>query len=573
MAKQVKTDNWLYYRGLGNQINGDNVVGMVAPTSVKGISGYGDTTNVLTYLTSDDDKEGAKKYLGLIELFSATSDVEVPIHMELVKDKHVVDVDPEGAITYDISIPQVTDNRAEIVGEVHNESLYPGQPIRIVFDRQFTAGDRLKPDLMSTYQVKVSEDHQVVPNGSGWEHVVFYDSKNNRPFPQAALKTGRKWQKVSHHMAEYSTQWSNVSMGMSKPGVLNMEAYLPSPQGIEMAYTLRGGNIRSAAAEDARKQTSERLMAELDALGGFEKAGVMFTGKETGKGGVKVSRIANTLEYLAMKELFLMNSYSNMFSIAVEDHTNDGVIRINEGVWFQSRRGKVITVSRPGGLTVNHLKEASNYLYGNAGIAADERVLIFEGGWNFYNNGLRLINDYALSTITRLSPLMGTDGLIKSPLTGANDNLELGTVKVQTAIIEGVGKVYFKHDKSFDYRPVASGVEDDFVTGGYNKTSYSGILNAYDSVAAGRKAKLGTGAKLVNGGNLASNFLYLKPDDGTHFFYGHTLGRAPFNGVSTDLKASLRYMGHEFFASMRSWIMMVDTTAHVIIELADTYEY
>lgn len=41
----------------------------------------------------------------------------------------------------------------------------------------------------------------------------------------------------------------------------------------------------------------------------------------------------------------------------------NGTKRLNEGIWHQLRRGRIIKYSRPGSITVNHLKMAMMYLY------------------------------------------------------------------------------------------------------------------------------------------------------------------------------------------------------------------
>ena len=570
MAK-IKTDDFLLYTGLGNQINGDNVVGMTAPSKMTGVKGLGDKTNVLAYMTSDNDKDGMKKYLGLIELFNTTHDMQVPIQMDLLKNLSVIDVEPEAEIGYDINIPKDHSRYAEVVSEVENEDLYPNTPFKLVLDREYTAGDLLTHNPTSDYEVRVSREHDVEPYGEGWLHYVLFVSNDpKKQYPKGALRAGVKWIKKGNFMAEYGTQWSGISTGMSKPGVLNMLATLPSPQGIETAWTIRGGNIKTRAASELSKDTVSFIEDEMAKLGGFEKSGTMFTGKYKQNGELTMSRISSTLEYIAMKELVLMNSYSNMFAIASEEHTEDGVVRVNEGAWRQARRGKIITYPRAGGITINHLQEMANYLFKNNSVPVNEREIKVRGGYEAYNNVSNLISNHAQNQFSTIQNMVGTDSQIKPVFTGDNDNLTMGIVKIAKAFFNGVGWVTAEHDRSFDYKPISSGAEDDYVSNGFNSTTYSLVIDAYQAMGSAQ-GKFGSGAKLVEGGSLRSNFFYMKPNDGTHFFYGHNTGRAPFQGVSSDLRASLRYMGHEFFASMRSWIMMVDTTSHVIIELQDTY--
>lgn len=573
----TKRDYFLDKYGLGNTINGDNVAGFIQPSKVKNLAGMGDYTNVMTYLTSGKtDKEQMEKYLGFFTLFKTTHKEEVPMVADIVGDMAVFNVEDYETITYDIPIPQearsgaisLEDTTSEVDGEI-----VAGQVFRIVLDRKFVPGDRLKFDTTSPFQVMVSREHDITPSGEGFSTYVVFESNNPRQtFPKSALAAGREWTRIAHPLAEYSTTWASPSGGLNSPGKIRLEVSMPSPQGIEVAYSMRGGNIRTDRIADLSRQTVEELQYQLDKLGGFEEAGAFFLGRVTERGLQGKAKVSTALEYLAVKELLLMNSYTNMFATASEEATADGVVRIGEGVWFQRRRGKVITYPRT--LQIKHLQEASSYVVGNSASSLNNVHIEFVGGREACAMGWELLRDYANTSINNLpDAFFGQRGVIKGNLVEGKDldNLKLNQIRFGEVFIPSVGYVSFRHDPSFDYQPLRNKIDAGYTAGGYNNLSYCLMVDSVEMRNNNTFENIIGGAKLMDGGNKNSNFYYLKPDN--HFWWGRNYGRMNDGDKFTDLRASLRYMGNEFFAAIQSYILMVDTTATVIIERQNTYDY
>ena len=68
------------------------------------------------------------------------------------------------------------------------------------------------------------------------------------------------------------------------------------------------------------------------------------------------------MEFLTMRELERITAQKLLFGRAGTIRSTNGVTRLNEGLWHQLRRGKIIQYGRAGGITRNHLKEAAEYV-------------------------------------------------------------------------------------------------------------------------------------------------------------------------------------------------------------------
>lgn len=580
MVGNIKNDQWMSISGLGESINGDNVVSFVAPSRAKGIEGFADFTNVMTYMTDGDDRKQMEKYLGFFELFATTHEEKRPMLANIVKDMAVVVVEDSEVVTYDIAIPSNAKRCATALTDTSGQTdvIVPDQVFYIILDRKFAPGAYIKYDLTSSIQVTVSKDHDIEPVGEGYKHYVTFASGNKKQeFPKNALRAGQEWTYIAHPIAEYGTQWGNLHVGNEAGGKLRMQAKLPSPQGIEVAYSMRGGNITNHRLGDSMtSDTKEHLMTEMEKLGGFDARGVMLLGQgnlQTGaykRGSIKAS---SALEYLAVKELLIRQAHSNMFAEQNEEATEDGVIRVNQGAWGQHRRGKIITYPRIGALGLKHLQEASAYMFGNSNVPVENRRIVFTGGYEACTQGWELLSKHGHDILNRTSSMfIGTNGLgvADKLVTGSIDNLKVHNYRIGEVFLPTIGYVSFEHDPSFDYQPIGDRINSGYTTNGYQKLSGSLMVKSA-SVNKSNTIKGLDGANLINGGNKKSNFYFMKPEN--HIWWGKTYGRMNDGDKYRNLNASLKYMGNEFWAATQSSILMVDTTGSVIIEVQDTFEY
>lgn len=582
MARLLKDDNFLKLYGLGEAINGDNVTGFMAPKSGYLKEGFADRAKTLTnFLTKEDYKGGDhEKYLGVIELMATTGLVTKNTMADMLKTNAVIELEDEDqAITYDLAIPSKTSEFFTVVQDSDTQSEYigvGGAPFYAYFDKPPTAGDIMKFDVNSSFQVHVSrEKGGVVPQGDKWKVYLIYTSNSSqKDFPRQPLRAGTQWIKLGRPQAEYDQQWSTVNGFNSEPGYITMEWHLGSQQGVTSAWTKSGGNKSTYGAGKIAREVLDKWEQQLDKIGGYDKRGLFITGKMDSGNNVQMSRVSSTLEVLALAEAYRMESYMNMFATAETIHTANGVIRITEGAWFQARRGKIITYPRAGALNIGHLQEAASYYFKNSNTPLDERHITFIGGEMGVMNGERLLETHSINNLSELPGILtGTMGLTKGLVTGDLNNLTVAMPKIRTAQLPGIGWVTFKHDPSFDFKGMSSNnaMIDGFAgLGGYNKTSYSLMIEGMDNPSTVNSASKVRNGKLVEGGNKKANLYYIKPKFG-HIIWGHEQGRMNEGLRTSNIQSAMKYMGQEFWVSIHSGMLMLDTTANVIIEVDNTY--
>lgn len=578
MSNNIRKDEWLDIYGLGSNVNGDNIVGFVAPKVVEA-KGWVDKAHAMSNFFTKDDSKNHTKYLGLIELFKTTHKQDSPMVADMLKTNAVLEVPVGGSVSYDLAIPAENTEYAIVLVDSSDQAEYigvDGAPFWVTLSKEFAPNDELTFDPNSLYGVRVSPDHPVEQAGDGFKHWLIFDSADSRKdFPRQALRVGEAWIKTGHHLAEFTQQFSTVSSTASEPGYITNEWYLGSPQGIEVAYTSQGGNMRTQGAKKLSENTVNKIQKKLEALGGFGSRGYTFTGVNSDSG-MTVSKISSTLEYLAVMELNIMESWSNMFGVARTIMTEDGVVKISEGAWHQARRGKILTYSKPGDFPLSVLQEASNYMFKNSNVPMNERRITFRGGEMAVNNGIRLLNVHAPQQLSTMPAVMlGNQGLGNVPgklIEGTDlNNLKLNTMAFAEVFLPGVGFTKFVHDPSFDFNPISTGnrLSGFEGIGGFHRTSYSLMVDAYDQTSTNAYQKV-RGASLVKDGNQNSNLYYVKPE-GSHLTWGRSVGRMNDGGQFENVRSALKYMGSEFWATIHSGMMMLDTTGIVIIELENTY--
>lgn len=577
----------------GANINGDEVIGFAAPTKIKAIQGYLDKGSVLEAMFNKYDSKSHKVHLGMIELMSTVNEIRLPMMMDLLKTSSVLSVPAGGSVTYDLPIPRDPQNVAHVMVDTskdnENGALYAGIPFKLILDRPYTAGDLLKPDPTGEYQVEVSRDIPVEPYAGGsYLHYVVYKSNNNqsrKTFPAPFLREGFPWFKIGHKNGEYGTQFSTVQLEGTAPAHMTLQWTPSSPTTIETAITRDAARMKTNGAHMLKGATLERISDEMERMGGFEGRGSFISGKlvrddKTGKSSLDTTsiKVDSTLEYIAMAELHKMEAWTNMFATASVDHGSEGVVKVNDGLWRQYRRGKIVEYTRPGGITIADLQEVANYYFGNSTKPVNERYIKFKGGYQAYMNGLNLMQRYANDYLSALPVnLMGADGLLNGAgqklVTGTLDNLKVNTVKYGVVFINGLGNVEFEHDPSFDWNMGSTNYKSSgFVGQGYNRNTYTLIVDTTNS-RTGKATEKVKGMRVVDGGKEDSPIYLVQPADEPYITWGRTQGRMNNGAQYTNVQSSLKYMAQDFWAIADSDVLLLDTTRCVILELKDTYMF
>lgn len=549
-------------------INGDAVIGFTSAKELK-TQGWVDAAKVSAYLM-DDEGQAHRKHLGMINLFKTTHQIDIPFMKDLFADSAVLEVSEGESITYDLPVTR-TEVRCYTAQDTSNKYDFPGIDggvFEIVLSQEFTKGDILTYDAQYGEQVMVSSDHEVERVGENFLHYVTYMTNDQRKwYPKDKLIAGIQYMKIGHALAEYDTAFSSINMIKNPAGSITNEFILGSPRGVETFMTAKAAKMKSPGLNQFTSDMMDSVQQKLDYLGGKSREMFFIANKKGANLDVNSMMIGTTLEYLALMELALMETYSLLFAKAATIQTSNGIKRVNEGVWHQIRRGKLIKYAKPGGITVDHIHEAASYIYKNSTIPVRERSIKFKAGWYAYQNVMQIFREEAVQQLNGIpAGMIGTDAQIKPVFKGNLDELEMQAVVINSVLIPGIGRVIVEHDPSLDYQPLA----DRFSAGMYGEgkahTSHSMVIWDASNPEYSNVTSKVKNAQLVEGGSMRSNIYYIKPE-GAHVVYGYEQGRMADGSQTTNVLTSLKYMGKTFWATSQSGALVLDTTRYVVIEL------
>lgn len=552
-------------------INGDSVIGFTSAKEMK-TQGWMDASKVSAYLQNG---EGAahKKHLGMINLFNTTHNVAVPFMKDLFESSSVLSCEEGESILYDLPVVRSA-SRTYTAEDTSNKNEAPGVDesyFELVLNTEFTKGDILTYDPQFGEQVIVSSEHEIERRGENFVHLVQYSTNNrNAAFPKQWLVAGINYMKIGNVLAEYDTTFSSISMIKGPAGTITSEFILGSPRGVETFITSKAARMQVPGLNAVADDTREQAMKELSALGGKDRE-MFFVAKLNKDGkGFKAGnmKIGATLEYLALMEMYKMETYSLLFAKAATLQSSNGVKRVNEGVWHQIRRGKIIKYARPGAITLDHFYEAAEYIYKNSAIEPKDRIMEFKGGWYAYQNALQILSSQALLQLAAMpTGMFGTDMQTKDKLfSGSLDDLQMQAVQIRSVLFPGIGRVRVTHDPTMDYQPLSDRNASGMYGEGKAHTSYSLTISDVSKPEYTNVADKVRGASLVEGGARNSNIYYISPEGG-NLVYGYEQGRMENGSQTTDIVSSLKYMGRTFWAKSTSAALVLDTTRYLTIEL------
>lgn len=545
-------------------VNGDNMIAFTNSKNLK-FNGYLDKAKVLADLMCDEDKSHIV-HLGLIQTMEQTHNVQIPMLKNLFEKAQVLTVREGEVIHYDLPVYR-DDYRCVTAEDTSSHTDYPGYDgtvFPLILNEEFAKGDVLTYDAQFGEQVVVSEEHEVEPVGENFRHWVYInDNDKARSFPKDKLEAGIEYFKIGHYAAEYSQTLSTISSVKNPTGTITNEFILGSPRGVETFYTRAAANMKNSNLNTLTEAMYSNVEQQMAQYGGAD----MFV---MGRQGASMSEatVGSLLEYFSFMELARMEAASLMFAKGSTMQTSNGVKRINEGLWRQLRRGKVISYSRPGGITVNHLMEAANYIFGNSNTPIHQRRIMFEGGHFATLNVEQIIRAEALAQ-GQLIPahMVGNDAQIPAIYSGPLDDLKMAYVKISEAYIPGLGIVSVKHNPSLDYQPFTdSYTRGNYGIGQFAHTTHSLVIwDATDPQYVNVEDRV-KNAKVVKNGNKSANIYYVK-NEGPNVTYGFEQGRMANGSQFSNVMSSMKTMARTFWCYNQSSVLMLDTTRHVLIEL------
>jgi hypothetical protein len=551
-------------KGQFEVINGDRVIGFTSSKKVKEL-GYADRASLQSWYEEDP----TKNYLGMIDLFTNYAEVKIPFMKDLFSSKSVIEVNGmEGTFTYDLPVSRKTGTYTVKDTSVENGET-PGideSYFTVGLSKPYQPGDKLTYDMAYGEQFIVSDQHQVIQEGDVYIHtcqLVTHDK--NAYYPKEYLKPGIRYFKTGNTIGEFSEQFSNLE-SPGETGSITCEFQLGNHRGVETFVTMYANKKSISGAttksQDVWSQFQEAQEKGLDmmVIGAYDKA----------KGGIKknTATICSTLEYLCILENAKMESSELIYQRGGTVRTGNSVKRINEGLWHQARRGKIIQYSRPGGITRDHIRQVSAYVFqGRANQDPTTKILRFKAGWGAYQNIMQIFREEFHSQLAGLSTFMGVDRQIPNPVGGTlKEGLTLAAVKLRSVYIPDIGYIEVEHDPSLDHQLYADRLSKGFVGQGNNQDSYSLVIwDAADPKYSNARTNLPNNTKLIDKGDSKSNVYYVKPE-GAHVYWGSSNGRYHKERAS-DIMSAMRTMSTEFWIHSASAGWMRDITRCIIVEL------
>lgn len=555
--------------GVPVTVNGDRVIKFTDSKKMK-MGSYVDLPSLFTWYQEDPDTN----HLGLLDLFSNTVQVRIPLYTELFKNKQILEVNGvNGRFTYDLPVTKKSGTyTAEDTSDYSDLPGIDGGVFPIILDRAYTKGDVLTYDRQYGSQVIVSEDYEIEPVGENFKHYVqLVDNDDSKWFPKDQLKPGIQYFKIGHSMGENSVHYSGIE-DPNNVGTMTAEFVLGNHRGSEASWTMYADKKSFGALElKAADFYQNYLNQQAQISGDMFVVGNIAPGSTNPKApNIKsgTASVGSTLEFLALAEYVKLEAYQLLFQKGAVITEVNGTKRMNEGLWHQWRRGRLIKYSKPNGITENHIREAATYLFqSRPDLQYYDRRIKFKCGWMAYQNMLVIFEKWVVAQTTGLALYMGSDrALPKSPISGNSlTDLKLAPVVFTEVPIPGIGIVQIEHDASLDFQEGADRFQKGFNDYGFADTSYSMVIyDATDAQYSNARQNLPQGTTLVEGGKKGSVY-YVRPE-GDSMYWGYENGRYA-GGKASDIISSLKTMSRSFWVHGMSAVVNTDPSRTIIIEL------
>lgn len=557
--------------GIPTTYNSDNVIMFMDKREMAQAFREGNVDN--PSISSWYKEDPNKRHRGMMTLWGdqAVRQSNTNILRDLITEKSMLEVKGwTGSFTYERPIYDL--KGCYTTRDTSNQASagIDGSSFKIVLNRPYSAGDHLTYDKLYGQQLIVSQETSVVPVAEGYEHTVMLKDNDKKTwYDPSYLTKGIQYFKIGHSIfGERGTNWSSIDMP-EPVGMMKCEFRLGAFSGVDTYMTGMAGE-RSLSGGDAKSnQYLQLLQQEFD---GKEYA-VMYdlvVDKKTGKKSpdLKSAKLGATLEFLTMREVEKLTAERLMWSkAATVRNTNGEMIRINEGLWHQFRRGVIKTYPKPGGITVNLIAEVGEYVFrNNPNKPIVDRKLKLKCGRYAFENILELFKVQIAEYNQNLASFLGSDRLIPNPVVGT-DRLNLGydIIRFTKCFIPNVGYLDIEEDTSLNFIDGVDRLSRGMHANGFAHTAYSMVIWDVDSQEYSNNKELPKGTTLVEDGNKGANIHLVKPE-GEMVFWGSTNGRYDYrrNG---DIQSSGKNIGVDFWAFQVCDVHVDDLSKVVMVEL------
>lgn len=545
--------------------NGDTVIKIVKSTTTGGaeraIQALGDQN--FASLNSWWKQDPLKNHLKLQTFFGSQKETQsVPLFQDVLKHEAILELNGwEDKFTYDTPIE--TDDCIKTVDDTSYQQLagQDGTTFKIVLNREFSPYTTLTADGMDGDALSVSDAEPVRDLGWGFEHtVVLMTNDPDKTYPSYLLGKDIEYTETGGGIAEYSEKLNTIHMPVGTK-YMTSEFQLGTGQGVETSVTGKANSV------DLRYGTTSS-MDYIDEIEQYYKKGqeVIFMEDKTTVGSSSHKyTVASIQEMLAIQKFNNNFSVSLMFQRAATLKTSKGVMRYNEGLWHQMRRGYVITYPKRGAINKEHIKQARDYVFkANPNKNTIDSEITFECGSEAFNNVLEIFKPEFLHQLGNIQALLGSERLIDNPVSGDLYNLALKPVRVTSVFLPGIGQVKINENHQLNY----VGVTDKNLRGmnpnGYDYTTYSMIIWDASDKKYSNNSELPKGTTRMGNDNGAN--IYMVAPKGDKIFWGHENGRYSTKSA-TDIIASAKTMHSSFFIYGFGAMLMLDPSKFVTIEL------
>lgn len=440
--------------GVPQFISGDRVVQFYHADDMRQHPQSFDLPTTAAYMSGKDQF----KHIGELGFFGQRTTAPKPFTIDILENRQVMETNHTGTFLYDVPFYS---NEQCITKRDTSHQTKPGYDegtFTIFLSEEFKPYDVLTTDVYYGQQIVVTE-HPVKQRGDSFEHVVTLNTKNKREsYIPSNLREGITYFKLFNLIgAERDTFLSGVRVP-NKASKLTCEFRLGVGSGVELDVSA----VANIGSEGQIGSTfKEGFIEELKMdFNQFTKnwgdvAVVMDRDPMTGMALEETARLSDVAEWLVKREHMSMIDDRAMFARAGRITTTSGYMDIAEGLWYQMRRGKIIPYARKGGITTSHFKEAAEYVFQGNEIDPIYRKLRMKAGKYAYENVQELYSTQFSDQLGRLSNitnLFGTDAQIpQSPISGGNQELTLGVVKVKEVYLPGIGHVTVEYDPALDH--------------------------------------------------------------------------------------------------------------------------
>ena len=573
-------------QGFPTHINGEEIISIVQGRK------YGKSSALFQGMLDRNEylynEENNRYHLGLLSAWGMQGKESYPMITKLLEKASEIKVKGFfGEFTYDKPFYDPKQGLRTIASTVAEAGEFPGideSEFPIILSEKCYPGDMIGTDLYGDAdQLIVISCEASDLTGEGWRTMVTLTTGDPKStYNPSLLEAGISYYKIDHRGVEYTTQFTGVDLPTGNPtGTFRARFKLGGIRGVEAYVTGFADAINAGlVTANGKEAETEAAMAALrdKYANGDSSANTVIFGKSDDIPNIRATSLA---EFLVERTLMKRTNTSHMWARPGQIKGANGAINyLNEGLWHQLRRGKIITIPKFMGITKAHIAEAVDYTYrNNPGLPWEEREIVFESGKLASENLLLIFQNEVqqqLSVLMQnglLQLLIGDSGLLserlKTSLVKGNslNELELASLMrfVAVPLLGIAGKVTFKHNPALDYLSGNPIEHKGMFPNGMDWTSHSLIIwdvrsQEYSNNERGVRTDFGDNVKIKE------NLYLVRPEEGM-VYKGYENGRWD-RGKTNNIVSSSKEIGQSFWAYNSSAVWMPYPENVVLIELS-----